>query len=173
MAEITEPRPLSPEHNRSNFDCGRQSLNNWLQHNAWRNHKSGISRTNVICDQNTRRIGGYVSLSSAQIERSFLAKSHQRNTPDPIPATLLGQLAVDKDYQGQGHAKSLLFFALKTAALASQHIGSLGVLVHPLDDDIRAFYRRWGFQDLPFDPRKSMIARFKELKKSGIIEQTG
>jgi GNAT superfamily N-acetyltransferase len=43
-----------------------------------------------------------------------------------IPVTLLGQLAVDKDYQGQGHASSLLLFALKTALHAAEIVGSMG-----------------------------------------------
>ena len=85
----------------------------------------------------------------AQIERAFLAKAHQRNKPDPVPVTLLGQLAVDRAHQGRGHARSLLRFALATALRASRDIGSFGVITHPLDDGVRAFYARWGFEDLP------------------------
>jgi len=43
----------------------------------------------VICDAGNGLIAGYVS--AAQIERAFLAKAQQRNKPDPLPATLLGQ----------------------------------------------------------------------------------
>jgi hypothetical protein len=49
------------------------------------------------------------------------------------------------------------------------NVGSFGVLTHPLDEPIRAFYRRWGFEDVPFDPRRSMIVRMMDLAKSGII----
>ncbi len=56
---------------------------------------------NVIADPLSGRIIGYVTLSAAQIERAFLPKPQQRNQPNPLPVTLLGQLAVDKDYQGQ------------------------------------------------------------------------
>lgn len=41
-----------------------------------------------------------------------------------------------------------------------------GVLTHPLDDDVRGFYRRWGFQDLPFDPRRAMFVRTIDLQRS-------
>ena len=108
------------------------------------------------------RIVGYVTLSAAQIERAFLPKPQQRNRPNPLPVTLLGQLAVDRDFQGQGHATSLLLFALKTAMSAVQIIGSIGI-THPLDDSVRAFYARWGFQDLPFDPRRAMMVRHKAM----------
>lgn len=88
--------------------------------------------------------------------------------PDPIPATLLGQLAVHKDHQGQGHARSLQLFALRTALRASREIGSFGVITHPLDNGVRAFDARWGFQDLPYDLRRAMVVRMIDLEKNGI-----
>jgi GNAT superfamily N-acetyltransferase len=105
-------------------------------------------------------------LSTAQIERAALPKARQRNKPDPLAATLLGQLAVHRDYQGQGIARALLFFALRMALRASQDIASFGVILHPLDEDLRAFYGRYGFQDLPFDPRRAMILRMADLERS-------
>jgi GNAT superfamily N-acetyltransferase len=168
VAEITPPRPLLESDDRDRFDCGRESLNQWFRRHAWANHAVGISRTNVICDFTTGQIVGYVTLSSAQIERAFLPKQRQRNKPDPIPVTLLGQLAVRKDCQGRGHARSLLLFALRTALRASLEIGSFGVITHPIDEQARAFYGRWGFQDLPFDRRRAMIVRMIDLERSGI-----
>jgi GNAT superfamily N-acetyltransferase len=168
VADVAAPRPLAETDDRSQFDCGRDSLNQWFQRHAWANHAAGISRTNVICDLASGHIIGYVTLSTAQIERAFLPKSQQRNRPDPIPATLLGQLAIHKDHQGKGHARSLLLFALRAALRASREIGSFGVITHPVDDGVRAFYTRWGFQDLPFDPRRAMIVRMVDLEMSGI-----
>jgi GNAT superfamily N-acetyltransferase len=165
MAEIGPPRPLSQYDERDRFDCGRDSLNGWFRRHAWHNHVSGISRVSVICDADTKLIVGYVTLSTAQIEREFLAKAHRRNKPDPVPATLVGPLAVDRAYHRQGHARSLLLFALTTALRASREIGSFGVLTHPIDEPARGFYRRWGFEDVPFDPRRAMIVRMVDLEK--------
>ena len=116
----------------------------------------------------SRRNRACMSAGRAQIERAFLSKSQQRNKPDPSPVTLLGQLAVHNGRQGKGHARSLLLFALRTALRASRDIGSFGVITHPIDDQVRAFYARWAFQDLPFDARRSMIARMADLERSGI-----
>lgn len=170
MAAVTPPRPLAEADDRSRFDCGRDSLNNWFHQRAWSNHVAGVSRTNVLCDAASGDIIGYVTLSAAQIERAFLPKPHQRYKPDVVPVTLLGQLAIHKDHQGQGHARSMLLFALKTTARASQEIGSFGVITHPIDDHVRAFYGRWGFQDLPGDPRGAMIVRIIDLQASGLAE---
>lgn len=40
------------------------------------------------------------------------------------------------------------------------------MITHPLDDGVRAFYAKWGFQDLPFDPRRAMMVRMIDLKKN-------
>ncbi len=127
--------------------------------------RSGASRVNVIADIALGRIVGYVTLSASQIERAFLPRSRQRNQPDPVPVTLLGQLAVDRAWQRQGHARSLLQFALRTALKASDSVGSTAVITHPLDEDLRGFYSRWGFSDLPFDPQRAMILRIVDIRR--------
>ena len=166
MAAVTPPRPLAEDDDRASFDCGRDSLNIWFQRHAWANHVSGASRVTVLPAASGVRLIGYVTLSAAQIERAYLPKPQQRNRPDPVPVTLLGQLGVDKEYQGQGHATSLLLFALRTALQAASVIGSTGVITHPLDDGVRAFYGRWGFQELPCDPRRAMMVRMVDLRES-------
>lgn len=167
MAGLTPPRPLAEGDDREGFDCGRASLNAWFHRHGWRNHQAGASRVSVVCDTGSGRIAGYVSLSAAQIERAYLPKATQRNRPDPLPALLLGQLAVDVRYQGRGIARSLMFFALNTAARYAREIGCFCVITHPLDDGVRAFYRNFGFDDLPFDPRRSMAVRIADLYANG------
>jgi GNAT superfamily N-acetyltransferase len=167
MAGLTPPRPLAIADDRETFDCGRDSLNQWFRRHAWRNQVQDVSRTSVVCDPATGAVIGYVSLTAAQIERGHLPKSAQRNRPDPVPVILLGQLAIDRRHHGRGYARSLLLFALTTAVRLSNDIGCFGVLTHPLDDEVRAFYRRFGFEDLPFDPHRSMIVRMADLKQSG------
>jgi hypothetical protein len=168
VGAVTAPRPLQADDDRAAFDCGRPSLNAWFQRHAWANHASGITRTNVICDPASGLVAGYVSLSAAQIERALLPKPQRRNKPDPIPVTLLGQLAIATTCQGQGHAKSLLGFALRSAvAAAAGHVGSYAVITHPLDDAVRAFYARFHFEDLPGDSKRAMFVRISELIATG------
>lgn len=159
------PHALTENDDRTLFDCGRESLNQWFRRYTWSNHLNGMARVNVIENNATGRIIGYIALSSSNVERAFLPKGRQRNSPDPVQVTLLGQLAVDKDYQGQRHAGSLMRFALMTALRASADNGSFGVLTHPLDEGVRRFYKRWGFEDLPYDPRRAMIVRMIDIQQ--------
>lgn len=167
MAGLNPPRPLSPEDPVDAFDCGRASMNQWLRRHAQRNHDAGLSRVTVLTDMRTGVIVGYVTLSAGQIQREYLPKPAQRNRPENIPIILLGQMAVDLRFQRQGHARQLLFHALKTSVALAKEIGCFGVLTHPLDETVRAFYQRFGFEDLPFDPRRGMIVRIRDLVHNG------
>jgi len=169
VAEVIAPRPLAETDDRASFDCGRESINQWFRRHGWANHAAGVSRINVICHGESGQIIGYVTLSAAQIHRTDLARPQQRHKPPVVPVTLLGQLAVHKDHQRRGHASSLLQFALRIALRASRDVASFGVLTHPLDQAVREFYRRFGFEDLPFDAHRAMIVRMIDLERSGIV----
>jgi predicted N-acetyltransferase YhbS len=168
MAGLTPPRPLRAEDDRASFDCGRDSLNRWFHQHAWNNQEANVTRTSLVCDPATGDIVGYVSLSAAQIERSHLPKPAQRNRPNPIPALLLARLAIDARHQNKGYSRSLMLFALTTAVNVSRDVGCFGVITHPIDDGVRAFYARYGFEDLPHDPGRSMVVRIVDLVKAGI-----
>jgi len=45
------------------------------------------------------------------------------------------------------------------------------VLTHRIDDDVRRLYSRFGFEPLPFDPRRSMIVRIADLIHNGFTRQ--
>ncbi len=167
MGKITAPRPLAQTDNRDDFDCGHDSLNHWFKRHAWGNERQNASRTYVIFDEEADKVAGYVNLATGQIERAYLQKSKQRNMPDPVPVLILGQLAIDVDYQGQGIGADLLKFALQLTVATSQSVGIVGVLTHPLYSEVRAFYDRQGFLDVPGDPKGSMFLTVKQLKQNG------
>ena len=165
MEAVGAPRPLAENDERGGFDCGRPSLNIWFKRHGLANHQSGASRVSVIAGLTTGLVAGYVTLSAAQIGRGLAPKTLQRNQPDPLPVTLLGQLAVDIRFQRQGIAVSLLYFALRTALAASRDIGSIGVITHPLDDGVREFYAKWGFESMPLDPGGAMFVKMAAVQK--------
>jgi predicted N-acetyltransferase YhbS len=164
---LNDPRPLAATDNRDHFDCGRASLNDWFKRHAWRNHKDGTSRVTVVTDIESGAVAGYVTLSAASIERAWLPKSDQRNRPDPLPAILLGQLAVDRAHQRHGCARLLMQFALRTAVRSSRDVGSFAVILHPLDENLVAYYSRLGFELLPATPSPVMAVRIRDLIESG------
>ena len=63
-------------------------------------------------------IAGYFCISNAVLDHDRLSAGFRRNKPNPLPCCLLGRLAVDKRYQGQGLGGALLVEALKITLTA-------------------------------------------------------
>jgi len=66
----------------------------------------------------------------------------------PIPAILIGQLGVHKDYQGNGLDSVALTMALKDAYRISLRLGAYAVLVDCINDSITRRYESFGFSYL-------------------------
>ncbi len=69
----------------------------------------------------------------------------------PIPAALLGRLAVDAAVQKRGVGAWLLRDAMLRTLSAAESVGIRVLLVHAIDEEARAFYERHGFEPSPTD----------------------
>jgi|SRR5664280_1689637 len=141
---------LAEHHNLVLFDSGEQSLDNWLKKRALANQVSGAGRTFVACEG--RRVAGYYALASGAVTVASVPGKFRRNMPDPIPVVLLGRLAVDRAWQGQGLGRSLFRDAAMRVSHAADTIGIRGIVVHALSDDARKFYLALGFMECPGQP---------------------
>jgi GNAT superfamily N-acetyltransferase len=72
--------------------------------------------------------------------------------PDTIPVTLLGHLAVDRRFAGQGLGAVLPKDAVLRAKQAATIVAARGVTVHALDEEPADFYGRYGFVGAPTVP---------------------
>ncbi|MFV0566758.1 MAG: GNAT family N-acetyltransferase [Flavobacteriaceae bacterium] len=151
---------LDKKHNRNNFDCGKELLNNYLKTQAGQDIKRKLSACFVLSESETNNIQGYYTLSNNSISLSSFPDQIQKKLPKSytsIPTTLLGRLAIDKNYQGKGVGKILLIDALKRSYEISQEIGSFAVVVDPIDEEAEKFYKKYDFIKLP-DSEKMFIA---------------
>jgi len=142
---ISKPELLNDGHDRAQFNCGNETLNEWLIRRALKNQGSGASRTFVICNED--RVIGYYALASGSIERPIAPKTIARNMPDPIPVTVLGRLAVDLQFQGQRLGAALLKDSILRTVLVSRNIGVRAMLVHAISEDAKRFYVSYGFKE--------------------------
>jgi GNAT superfamily N-acetyltransferase len=149
------PELLSDSHDAEAFDCGDEALNNWLRRRAPRNQREGSSRTWVVTQAD--QVVAYYASSTAVVARSAATKRAARNQPDPLPAMVLGRLAVDLRHQGQGLAAALLKHFLLTALEVAGLTGLRLVLVHAKDQPVSAFYRHFGFEPSPIDDLTLML----------------
>lgn len=155
MSPYQGPELLASSHDVDRFDCGNGSLNQWLQRRAPRNQREGSSRTWVVTD-GTRVVGFYAS-ATAVVARTEATSRAARNQPNPLPAMLLGRLAVDRNHQGKGLAAALLKHFLLKAVEVAELTGLRLVLVHAKDPQAAGFYRRYGFEPSPIDDLTLML----------------
>lgn len=148
---LTAPAPILPSHDLEAFDCGEPALNDWLKQRALKN-ESRFSRTYVVCDGN--RVVAYVCIAAGAVERAAAPGKLRRNAPDSVPVSIIGRLAVDRDYAGRGLGADILADALRRIALASQSIGIGAVMVQAKDERAKRFYLACAeFQEFPEDSR--------------------
>jgi GNAT superfamily N-acetyltransferase len=153
VSVFLRPRALTVEDPFADFDCGEPSLNSWLRTRAVANERGGASRTFVSVDSESDAVAGYYCLSASSSRSEDAAGALKRNMPNPIPVILIGRLAVDSRFAGQGLGASLLQDAVLKSIEAARLVGARALLVHALNDAAESFYRKFGFAPVPHGTR--------------------
>ncbi len=148
---ISAPEPLSDAHDLSQFSCGKPSLDNWLRTRALSNQKKGFTAVMVVHD--VGRVVGYYGLAPTAVVPVSLPRSIRTGqSPDPLPCLLLGQLATDARWRGQGIGTGLLKHALQRCVEGATLIGGRALIVNAVDPEAAAFWQRRGFVASKDDP---------------------
>ena len=157
MVTYEKPVKITASHELSEFTCGNDILDRWLRNSALKNQNSGASTTYVVCIKGTKKVVGYFCLSAASIVRSEAPSNISRNQPDPIPAMLLGRLAVSEQHKKTGMGRNLFVEAYKISLEAASLIGIRALLVHAINDDAKSFWVGLGFRESPTNPFTLML----------------
>ncbi len=166
LPKIGPPQKLTAAHDLSQFDSGEPALDDWLRRRALQNEASGASRSYVICTAGC--VIGYYSLAAGAVAHAVAPGRIRRNSPDPIPVTLLGRLAVDKSFHGRGLGSALLRDAVLRTVQAAGIAGIRAILVHAISDSARRFYEHSGFVASPVDPLTLMISVAEAARVIGL-----
>jgi GNAT superfamily N-acetyltransferase len=153
--KLIAPKALSTQHILDDFDCGNDTLNDWLKRRAIKNEASGASRTYVVCHKS--HVIAYYTLATGAVQCANAPGRIRRNMPDPIPVIVLGRLAVRLDWQKKGLGGDLLADAVKRTLQAADIVGIRAFVVHALSVEAKQFYEQFGFQPSPTDPMDLMI----------------
>jgi GNAT superfamily N-acetyltransferase len=145
-ATLLPPAPITPQHDVSQFDCGKIPLNDWLRKFALKN-EGRASRCFVTASSCT--VVGYYCLSAGSVEHADVPSALKRNMPPIIPVLVLGRMGVDKQYQGHGIGKGLLKDAMARSLSVSLEIGAMALLVHAIDREVIPFYVQYRFMAFP------------------------
>ncbi|NBA96555.1 GNAT family N-acetyltransferase [Pseudomonas sp. R5(2019)] len=144
--ELTAPEKLNESHDLSAFDCGDDSINEYLTKRAAKAQSAKHATVFVTCIRGSKTVVGYYTLSSGMIMRAgVVPRKAQRNSPDQHPITILGRMGVCKTAQRTGLSRDLLRDAIVRSINASNEIGSTALVVHPLNEQLAQFYEKAGF----------------------------
>jgi len=146
--------PLKAEHYRSLFSCGSEVLDRYLLQQAGQDLRRRVAAPFVLQDLDNKRIAGYYTLCATAILVQDLPPELVKKLPryPLIPATLLGRLAVDSRYQGQGLGTFLLLDALRRSLMSE--IASYAVVVDAIDTKASVFYQHHQFIPFPNQPQR-------------------
>jgi GNAT superfamily N-acetyltransferase len=162
--------PLNHAHNKTGFQCGVEALDRYLKKQARQDIKRRISRVFAATKlDNPNTVIGYYTLSTLSIELNQLPEKLARKLPKhPVPAALIGRLAVSNAAQGQGVGKMLLADAIKRTLAVSDQIAIYAMVVDAIHNNVKGFYEQFGFTCIGdnsprlFLPLKSINLRTKK-----------
>lgn len=148
---VSAPEPITAAHDVSEFSCGKPTLDRWLRSRALSNQEKGFTAVMVV--HVDRRVIAYYGLAPTAIVPGLLPRSIRTGQPpDPVPCLLLGQLATDQQWVGQGIGTSLVKHALARCVEAASLIGGRALVVNAVDEEAAVFWRRRGFLASHDDP---------------------
>ena len=159
MNFITVPLDSTFSKQRQAFSCGTSpehvTLNNYIHIQA----KQDVRRNLAVCyiwpDEN-HDIIGYYTISSSSIRRDILPNDIIRRIPvyyTHLPVFLIGRLARDIKFKGKGTGETLIMDALQRCYDFSMKVGSMAVVVDPIDQNAINFYKKFYFILIPDNGR--------------------
>ncbi len=144
---------LDKSHNRKQFDCGNEELNNYLQKTARQHITKGMSRTFVLIDDaDPKEILGFYTLSICEVEAEYLPANIAKKYPDQVPAVKPARPAVSGKNQHRGYGDYMISSAVEKVILISENVGIIGLFVDAKDDNARGYYEQYGFVSLHGNP---------------------
>jgi GNAT superfamily N-acetyltransferase len=159
-----EIEKLRREHNLTQFDCGKSTLNSWLVKYAWTNQQADSAKTYVALVGD--HVVGFYSLTTGSVDKHESPERIAKGLANhPIGIVLLARLAVDTTQQGKGLGKALLFDALTRIEEAADIVAVRAVMVHAIDDVARRFYEHFEFEPSLVGPFQLLLL-LKDLRKA-------
>lgn len=151
--------PLGKNHDRSAFSSGNPALDAYFRTQARQDAEKNAAATFVLLDTRAKTVAGFYSLSSTAIPLDKIPPEIAKKLPRYalVPATLLGRLAIDSIYRGQGLGEFLLLHALERSFGLGKQVASAAVIVDAKDDAARSFYLKHHFLELPDQPMRLFL----------------
>lgn len=166
MTEQFTFTPLGPAHDRATFSCGIAPLDRYIRELATQDIRRRVSNCFVAVDA-AGRLAGYYTLAATSLPLPEISPEHARRLPryTAFPACLVGRLAVDQTFRGQGIGGALLIDAIARALRAEPAI--FAMIVDAKDEAAARFYLHHGFQRFTSRPMSLYLPLAEAARRLG------
>jgi len=138
-------------HDRSNFSCGFEPIDNFLKSSLSDQIKAGMVTAWIATAGDDPAVLGFYTLGAMAVRSEFGPAKWQRARVPDVPVIYIRAVAVREDLQGQGFGTALVIDAMKRCAKLSEQMGAAAIVLDVLED--AAFDKRWAFYaELGFEP---------------------
>lgn len=143
-------RPFEKTVNKASFNCGRSVLDQYIRRYASQDVRRNVARVFIATPKHDScQLAGFYTLSAGSVSCTVLPESLAKTLPRyPVPVAIIGRLAIDIHFQGQGLGSILLADACQRVANASATLAVVGIVVDA-KDSAASFYKHFGFNPLP------------------------
>lgn len=143
-------------------------LDRYIRELATQDIRRRISNCFVAVDT-AGKLAGYYTLAATSLPLPGLAPDHARRLPryTAFPACLVGRLAVDQAFRGQGLGGALLVDAVARALRAEPAI--FAMIVDAKDEAAVRFYLHHGFQRFASRPMSLYLPLAEAARRLGGI----
>ena len=158
--------PFDPErHDRADFSCGVEQVDNYFQKTANKLAKADNVRLYVMVDPVGTVIGFYALNAHAVHFTDLPAKfARTRSSHGNIPAAYISMIGRDQRFREGGYGGDLLVDAFRRIAFAADAIGVAVVMLDVLDCGVpdrvarrKTLYESYGFQSLESSPLRMFL----------------
>ncbi len=150
--------PLGRQHDRAAFSCGVRELDHYFKRQAGQDIRRRTARVFVCTAESSNVAVGFYALSALSLDLGSLPERLARKLPrHPVPAALIGRLAVDRSVRGLGIGRMLLTDAFKRTVCAGEQIAVYAMVVDAKDRNARQFYEAFGFNSLRDQPMRLFL----------------
>ena len=146
-------------HKRDDFSCGYAELDAYIRQYASQDARKRVAQIFVVLFDKDPAIKGYYTVSAASFRKEELPAELAKRLPHyPVPAAIIGRLAIDQTAQGQGLGEYLLMDVFSRIMQASHKIAIHAILADAKDEKAKAFYERYGFRSFVSHSLKRFIS---------------
>lgn len=159
---VWHEEPILKRHDRTSFDCGDPSMNDFLKRYARQSHESGAAKTFLAIDNaDNKTILGFYSLAPGALALAYA------DTPETVrrglarhevPGFRLARIASGLRWQGRGLGGQLLAAAARRCLRAAAEVGGVVLIIDAKNDRAARWYSSYGAVPLGNKPLTLVIS---------------